>query len=187
MQSWDVLLDPALRTKVVLPASPRLVISLAAQMQASDALRRLRAAAISFDDRHALNWLLQGDAEVAVLPVERCMAALLRDPRLTAVLPPQGAPLHWTVMLRPSPTKEPLPQAWVNQSWEEPLLSRLLSAGWVPPIDRTRLSTALSRVPNRLRDLVLPPEELWQRCWSLAPLDPSMQETLKKRWEASAP
>ncbi len=187
MQSWDVLLDPALRTKVVLPASPRLVISLAAQMQASDALRRLRAAAISFDDRHALNWLLQGDAEVAVLPVERCMAALLRDPRLTAVLPPQGAPLHWTVMLRPSPTKEPLPQAWVNQSWEEPLLSRLLSAGWVPPIDRPRLSTALSRVPNRLRDLVLPPEELWQRCWSLAPLDPSMQETLKKRWEASAP
>ena len=185
--SWDRLLDPKLKGKVLLPSSPRLVMSLAAQMQAPDALRRLRQAAISFDDRHALNWLLQGDAQVAVLPLQRCMGALLRDQRLHAVLPENGAPLNWTLMLRPSSSKEPLPQAWVEKAWEEPLLSRLLSTGWVPPLARPQLSIALSRVPKRLRALVLPSNETWQRCWNLAPLDPSEQDALKAKWKSLTP
>ena len=186
-KSWDVLLDQEFKDKVLLPSSPRLVMSLAAHMQTPDALQRLRQAAISFDDRHALNWLLQGDAQVAVLPLQRCMGALLRDQRLHAVLPAQGAPLNWTLMLRPSSSKEPLPQDWVKKAWKEPLLSRLLSAGWVPPLARSQLSTAMSRVPKRLRALVLPSKEIWQRCWNLAPLDPSEQDALKAKWEALAP
>jgi len=185
--SWDVLLQPELKGNVLLPSSPRLVMSLAEHMQSPDALRSLKQAAISFDDRHALNWLLQGDAQVAVLPLQRCMAALLRDQRLHAVLPAQGAPLNWTVMLRPRSSKEPLPQDWVKKAWEEPLLSRMLSAGWVPPLARSQLSTAMSRVPKRLRALVLPSEEIWQRCWNLAPLDPSEQEALKAKWQALTP
>jgi hypothetical protein len=187
VKSWDVLLDQEFKDKVLLPTSPRLVMSLAAHMQTPDALQRLRQAAISFDDRHALNWLLQGDAQVAVLPLQRCMGALLRDQRLHAVLPAQGAPLNWTLMLRPSSSKEPLPQDWVKKAWKEPLLSRLLSAGWVPPLARSQLSTAMSRVPKRLRALVLPSKEIWQRCWNLAPLDPSEQDALKAKWEALAP
>jgi putative spermidine/putrescine transport system substrate-binding protein len=186
--SWDVLLDPEFAGKVLLPSSPRLVMSLAEHMQTTNALRRLKEAAISFDDRHALNWLLQGDAQVAVLPLQRCMGALLRDQRLHAVLPAQGAPLNWTLMLRPSSSKEPLPQEWVKKSWEEPLLSRLLSAGWVPPLTRSQLSTAMSRVPKRLRALVLPSNEIWQRCWNLAPLDdPSEQDDLKDKWKVLSP
>ncbi len=185
--TWDVLLDPAFKGKVLLPSSPRLVMSLAAQMQTPDALRRLRQAAISFDDRYALNWLLQGDAQVAVLPLQRCMAALLRDQRLHAVLPAQGAPLNWTLLLRPSSSKEPVPQEWVKKSWKEPLLGRLLSAGWVPPLARSQLSTAMSRVPKRLRALVLPSDEIWQRCWNLAPLDLSEQDALEAKWKALAP
>ena len=187
-KSWDVLLDQEFKDKVLLPSSPRLVMSLAAHMQTPDALQRLRQAAISFDDRHALNWLLQGDAQVAVLPLQRCMGALLRDQRLHAVLPEQGAPLNWTLMLRPSSSKEPLPQEWVKKSWEEPLLSRLLSAGWVPPLTRSQLSSAMSRVPKRLRALVLPSNEIWQRCWNLAPLDdPSEQDDLKDKWKVLSP
>jgi hypothetical protein len=185
--SWEVLLDPELKGKVLFPSSPRLVMSLTAHMQTPDALRQLRQAAISFDDRHALNWLLQGDAQVAVLPLQRCMGALLRDQRLHAVLPLQGAPLNWTLMLRPSSSKEPLPQDWVKKAWEEPLLSRLLSAGWVPPLARSQLSIAMSRVPKRLRALVLPSNEVWQRCWNLAPLDPSEQDAMKAKWKASTP
>ena len=185
--SWEVLLDPELKGNVLLPSSPRLVMSLAAHMQPPDALRQLRQAAISFDDRHALNWLLQGDAKVAVLPLQRCMEAILRDQRLHAVLPAQGAPLNWTLMLRPSSSKEPVPQDWVKKAWEEPLLSRLLSAGWVPPLDRSQLTSAMSRVPKRLRSLVLPSNEVWRRCWNLAPLDPSEQDALTVKWKASTP
>lgn len=185
--SWEVLLDPDLKGSVLLPASPRLVMSLAAQMQPPDALRKLRLAAISFDDRHALNWLLQGDAAVAVLPLQRCMGALLRDQRLQAVLPAQGAPLNWTLMLRPGSSKEPLPQDWFKEAWREPLLSRLLSAGWVPPLAHSQLSNALSRVPKRLRPLVLPSHDVWERCWNLAPLTRSDQDALTAKWEASTP
>ena len=101
---WNALLDPSIAGKLVLPSSPRVVLSIAERMDRPDALQRLRAAALVFDDRHALNWLLQGKARAAVLPLVRCMATLRSDPRVHAVLPEQGAPLHWTLLMRPART-----------------------------------------------------------------------------------
>lgn len=184
---WDVLLDPALKDKLLLPSSPRLLISIAERMADRDALRRLRAAALSFDDRFGMNWLLQGDAKIAVLPLQRCMATLQRDPRLTALLPEQGAPLHWTLLARPSNITEPLPQDWVLKAWKQPLLSRLLAQGWIPPLPRDELIAAESRIPLRLRSLVLPLESVWKRCWILPPTNATEAQRLKELWEASAP
>ena len=184
---WNALLDPALRGKLLLPSSPRLLVSLAERMEDPDALRRLRAAALSFDDRFGMNWLLQGDARVAVLPLQRCMAALQRDPRLTALLPQQGAPLHWTLLARPSETAEPLPQDWVLEAWRQPLLSRLLAQGWIPPLPRDELTAAEGRIPRRLRTLVLPQQQVWQRSWMLPPADSGEVQRLQQLWEASAP
>ena len=184
---WDALLDPQLKGKLLLPSSPRLLISLAERMGDGDALRRLRASALSFDDRFGMNWLLQGDARVAVLPLQRCMAALQRDPRLTAVLPEQGAPLHWTLLVRPSQTAEPIPQDWVLKAWKQPLLSRLLAQGWIPPLPRGELVGAQGRIPLRLRPLVLPQPSVWAQSWMLLPPDAAEQQRLQQLWEASAP
>jgi len=184
---WMTLLDPALKGKVLLPASPRLLISLADHMDRSDGLRRLRQAAISFDDRYGLNWLLQGDARVAVLPLQRCMQALKRDPRLTAVLPNSGSPLHWTLLARPADTAEPLPQAWVSEAWTPPLLTRLLAQGWIPPLPREELLEAGGRIATDLRDLVLPPQEVWLRAWTLYPPTAAEVLRLQQRWSTSAP
>ena len=184
---WDALLDPAIKGKLLLPDSPRLLISLAERMGDPDALRRLRAAALSFDDRFGMNWLLQGEARVAVLPLQRCMSALQRDPRLTALLPRQGAPLHWTLLARPSKTAEPLPQDWVLEAWRQPLLSRVLAQGWIPPLPRDELIAAEGRIPRRLRALVLPPQQVWQRSWMLPPADSREVQRLQQLWEASAP
>ena len=184
---WNALLDPAVQGKLLLPSSPRLLISLAERMQDGDALRRLRAAALSFDDRFGMNWLLQGDARVAVLPLQRCMAALQRDPRLTAVLPAQGAPLHWTLLVRPSQTAEPIPQDWVLKAWNQPLLSRLLAQGWIPPLPRDELVGAEGRIPLRLRPLVLPQESVWAQSWMLLPPDAAEAQRLQQLWGASAP
>lgn len=186
-QGWSVLLDPSLAGQVVLPASPRLLISLADRIALPDALLRLRSAARVFDDRHALNWLLQGKASVAVLPLVRCMASLRSDPRTRAVLPDQGAPLHWTCLARPAQTREPLPQAWVEEAWTMPLLGRLLADGWVPPLAEATLVQARASVPARLRPLVLPPQEIWDRCWSFKSLSASERSQLSERWEASSP
>ena len=184
---WDALLDPELKGKLLLPSSPRLLISLAERMGDGHALRRLRASALSFDDRFGMNWLLQGDARVAVLPLQRCMATLQRDPRLTAVLPEQGAPLHWTLLVRPSQTAEPIPQDWVLKAWKQPLLSRLLAQGWIPPLPRGELVGAQARIPLRLRPLVLPQQSVWEQCWMLLPPDAAEQQRLQQLWEASAP
>ncbi|MEC7898102.1 MAG: ABC transporter substrate-binding protein [Cyanobacteriota bacterium] len=184
---WNILLDPAFEGKLLLPSSPRLLVSLADRISGPDPLRRLRAAALSFDDRFALNWLLQGEARLAVLPLQRCMGALQRDPRLMVVLPQQGAPLHWTLLLRPTGTAEPVPQAWVEEAWTPPLLPRMLSQGWIPPLPAATLAAAANRVPSRLLPALLPPATVWDACWTLFPLDPSQTLPLQVRWNASAP
>ena len=186
-QGWQALLDPGLAGQLVLPASPRLLVSLAARMEGADSLRRLRRAAKVFDDRHALNWLLQGKAKAAVLPLARCMATLRSDPRVSAVLPEQGAPLNWTLLMRPAASREPLPQAWVEKAWSSPLLGRLLAEGWVPPLPRRALEPMQTQVPERLRSLVLPPSRVMERCWNLPPLSPSDRIRLRDQWEQSAP
>ena len=54
-----------------------------------------------FDDRNSLNWILAGKARVAILPLYRCFRSLSKDPRLSFALPSSGAPLHWTVLVKP--------------------------------------------------------------------------------------
>lgn len=54
--------------RVVLPASPRLVMSLADHLGGGQALPALRRQALTYDDRQATNWLLKGEAKVVVLP-----------------------------------------------------------------------------------------------------------------------
>lgn len=184
---WNALLDPSIAGKLVLPSSPRVVLSIAERMDRPDALQRLRAAALVFDDRHALNWLLQGKARAAVLPLVRCMATLRSDPRVHAVLPEQGAPLHWTLLMRPAQTREPLPQSWVEDAWKAPLMGRLLGDGWVPPLPYAELDQARSSVPARLRSLVLPSQQVWDRCWSFPPLTPDQRAALEATWAASTP
>ena len=58
--SWEVLMDPALTGRVVLPASPRFVIDLADRIGGPSVLKRLRAQLLTMDDRQATSWLLKG-------------------------------------------------------------------------------------------------------------------------------
>ena len=182
-----MLLDPQLKGKFVFPSSPRVVIDLADRLEQPDALRRLRRQALTFDDRQAVNWLLKGVAKVVVLPLQRCLSLLRRDPRMEVILPNQGAPLHWTVLIRPKDTKEPLPQQWVELAWREPMRRRLLQEGWRAPLAMAVLEADRSQLPEPWRSLVLPPDDLWNKCWSLPPLSPEQRISLAERWRASAP
>jgi putative spermidine/putrescine transport system substrate-binding protein len=184
---WDVLLQPSLRGRVILPASPRWVIDLADRCGGRSTLRRLRQQLLTMDDRRATNWLLKDKARVVVLPLQRCMPLLRRDPRLTAVLPAQGAPLHWTLLVRPKETREPLPQAWVDAAWTSPLRRKLLLNGWRAPLEADAMELDRQDLPKPWRDLLLPPASRWERCWSLPPLMEEERLVLQDRWRASAP
>jgi hypothetical protein len=183
-EGWALLLDPSLRGQLVLPASPRVVITLAGGDAAR--LRQLRSQAIACNDRDAVALLLNGDAQAAVVPRQPVLPLLRRDPRLNALLLP-GAPLSWSLVLRPRGSAQPPPLDWLAQVLSPPLLPRLLAAGWVPPLPQERLAPALVSVPAPLRSLLLPGERLWRSCVSLPPLQPNERQRLQELWQATTP
>ena len=91
------------------------------------------------------------------------------------------------MLARPENTQEPLPQQWVEQAWREPMRRRLLQDGWRAPLPTAVLEADRLKLPERWRSLVLPPDDLWNRCWSLPPLSPKQSVSLGERWRASAP
>jgi hypothetical protein len=181
---WDLLLDPSLRGRVVLPASPRLSLALVAEDP--ERLRRLRAQALAYDDRDAISLLLDGHAEAAVLPRQRVVPLLRRDPRLTVVLPEQGGPLGWNLLLSPAAAPAP-PLDWLAEVLESPLLPRLLAGGWVPPLPAAQLEPALASFAPDLRALLLPPAALQARWRDLPPLEPAERRRLQALWDGAAP
>jgi len=184
-EGWGLLLDPSLKGKLVLPSSPRVTISL---VQADPTrLRVLRRAALAQDERNGLNLLLSGEAEAQVLPRRLTISLLRRDPRLAVVLPAQGCPLGWNLLLRPSGSSDPTPQAWREEGLRAPLLPRLLAAGWVPPLPHAELERAAGSLPPSQRALLVPPEAVLQRSWSLPPLTPPQREALQALWDGAAP
>jgi len=184
-EGWALLLDPTLRGKLVLPSSPRISISL---VEADPArLAQLRRAALANDERNGLNLLLSGEAEAMVLPRRLTIPLLRRDPRLAVVLPSEGCPLGWNLLLRPAGAAVPAPLGWLEAALQDPLLPRLLAAGWVPPLPHDQLERAALFLPSSQRALLVPPEAVMQRCWSLPPLQASERRTLQELWDGAAP
>ncbi len=186
-KEWSVLLNSELKGQIVFPKSPRIIISLAEKIDEPDALRKLRLQAAAFDDQNGLNWVLSGKARAAILPIHSCFTLLSRDPRLSIALPMQGAPLHWTVLVRPATSRAPFPRKWIEESWRKPLLAKLLAKGWIPPLRLEELQGALDQTPIKYHQILLPPEAIWNRCWSFSPLTTFEKIRLENLWLNSTP
>ena len=186
-EGWQLLLDPSLRGRLVLPSSPR--ISLEIMGGDFERLERLRAQALAYDDRDGLNLLLSGDAEAAVLPLQRLIPLLRRDQRLAVIWPDSGAPLSWQLLLRPAGAapSAPPPLEWLGAVLEQPLLEGLLARGWVPPLPQADLAPVARRFPESIAALLLPGDGLLQRCWCLPPLSVPQQLAQQNLWDAAAP
>ena len=185
VEGWNLLLDPSLAGKLVLPSSPR--VSIALMGEDAGRLAQLRRAAMAYDEPNGLNLLLTAKAEAAVVPRHRVVPLLRRDPRLQVLLPSAGAPLSWNLLLRGGkPTPEP-PLDWLAAVLEPPLLPRLLRAGWVPPLPPETLARQASALPEPLAQLLAPPEAVWRRCFSLPPLSSRERLRLQRLWDVSAP
>jgi putative spermidine/putrescine transport system substrate-binding protein len=184
-EGWDLLLDPSLAGQLVLPSSPRVAIAL---MDGDpQRLQRLRRSALAYDERDGLSLLLTGKAQAAVLPRQRVVALLRRDPRLQVLLPDSGAPLSWNLLLRPAgPHPEP-PLEWLGAALEPPLLPALMAGGWVPPLPRHELQLALVDFPAAMAELLLPPQEVLGRCITLPPLAASQRLALQRLWDGASP
>ncbi|MFM1798853.1 MAG: hypothetical protein RLZZ117_1131 [Cyanobacteriota bacterium] len=182
---WDLLLEGSLAGKVVLPSSARVVLELVRGDR--ERLCRLRRQALALDDRQGIQLLLSGPAQAAVLPRQQVVPLLRRDPRLTVLLPEEGAPSSWSLLLRPAGTDEAAPEAWLESVLQPPLLGQVLAAGWVPPLPRAVLSAALEGFPPALAQLLLPQEAVLERCRDLPPLEPDQRRRLQNLWDGTTP
>ncbi len=183
--SWEVIFSRSLTNQIVFPNSPYLLISIAQKLDLVNDFSKIKSQAKSFDDRNALNWVVSGRANAAVLPLSRCVDSLIEDPRLSVLLPQEGSPLNWTVLASPSLSEESFPTDWFDSLWGPTFLSRVISKGYLPPTNLSNLRIKNINVPRKYQSLFLPEENLWNKCWSLPILTLERKEKLALNWNNS--
>nr|YP_009530963.1 hypothetical protein PMNZ_731 [Paulinella micropora]AXY63652.1 hypothetical protein PMNZ_731 [Paulinella micropora] len=184
-EGWHLLLDPTVRGRVVFPSSPRVLIDIAQRLEGGlETLPALRRSVLSFDRYYGLNLLLNGDAEISILPAREAIPLLQEHPHLKGLLPNQGTILTWDLLVRPLLSQKALPIAWIQEAWKRPLLDHLIANGWVPPLPRARLQGALDKLklPPEWKELLYPEESLLNKCSSLLPLDINERKRLQDIW-----
>ena len=70
--SWDFLLSKELTGKIIFPQSPRIILSIAKKINSPNSLKKLKSQVMLFDDKNMLNWLINSDACVAIVPYSLC-------------------------------------------------------------------------------------------------------------------
>ncbi len=183
--SWEVIFSRSLANQMVFPNSPYLLISIAQKIDLVNDLSKIKSQAKSYDDRNALNWVVSGKANAAVLPLSSCVNALIEDPRLSVVLPQEGSPLNWTVLAYPSLASEPFPTDWFESIWGSTYLRRVISKGFLPPTVLSDLRRRNINVPKRFQSIFIPEEIVWEKCWSLPILSFLEKKDLALNWNNS--
>tara|TARA_B100000965_G_C19489012_1_gene712146 strand:- start:129 stop:1130 length:1002 start_codon:yes stop_codon:yes gene_type:complete len=183
--SWEVIFSSSLTNQIVFPNSPYLLISIAQKIGFVNDFSKIKSQAKSFDDRNALNWVVSGRANAAVLPLSSCVDSLLKDPRLSVLLPQQGSPLNWTVLASPSLSSTSFPTAWLDSFLETTSLRRVIRKGFLPPTSLLNLRRQNISISQRYQSVFLPEESVWNKCWSLPILSFEKKKELASNWNNS--
>ena len=183
--TWEVIFSNSLANQIVFPRSPYLLISIAQKIDLVNDFLKIKSQAKTYDDRNAVNWVVSGRANAAVLPLSNCVKALVEDPRLSVLLPKEGSPLNWTVLASPSLPPESFPIEWVDSLWGATYLRRLISKGYLPPTSFSDLRRKNINVSKRYQSIFLPEESVWNKCWSLPILSADEKKALALYWNNS--
>ena len=183
--SWEVIFSNALKNQIVFPNSPYLLISIAQKMGFVNDFSKLKSQSKLFDDRNALNWVVSGRANAAVLPLSSCVDSLVKDPRLSILLPQEGSPLNWTVLASPALSPVPFPADWFDLLWGERYLRRVIRKGFLPPTSFSDLRRKNINVSKRYQSIFIPEESVWNKCWSLPVLSFEEKQALAFNWNNS--
>ncbi len=183
--SWEVVFSDTLSNQIVFPNSPYLLISIAKKVGFGKDFSKFKSQAKLFDDRNAINWLVSGRANAAVLPLSMCVDNLIEDPRLSVLLPQEGSPLNWTVLASPSVSSEPFPSDWFDLLWGPSYARRVIRKGFLPPTSFSDLRRQNIKISRRYQSIFLPEESVWNKCWSLPVLSLEDENDLALIWNDS--
>ena len=180
--SWDFLLSKKLKGKIIFPESPRIILSIAQKINSSNSLRKLKNQAMLFDDKNMLNWLINSDACVAIVPYSLCSKYLKIDPRLSLVFPSQGVPLIWHFILSRSNQNNAILTKWIKSLENKSVANKLLSQGWYLPFKSDFLQ---SKYRSESLLIAGPSQKCWDNSWSFPVLTNEQKITLKNSWNES--
>ncbi len=180
--SWDFLLSKQLTGRIILPQSPRIIFSISKKINASNSLKKLKSQAMLFDDKNMLNWLINSDACVAIVPYSLCYKYLKIDPRLSLIFPNQGVPLMWHFLLTRSNLNNEILIKWIKSLENKLTVDELVSQGWYLPFNNDYLQ---SKYKSETLPISGPTQKCWDNSWSFPILTNEQKIYLENSWNES--
>ena len=183
--NWDFLLSKDLIGKMILPNSPRLLISIAERINDKNALKAIIDQDNIYDDINAIDWLINTDAVLAILPLTLCEKYLKVDSRLSIVFPNKGVPLMWNFLLINNNFNQTLLIDWIDNLLERNSVKKLIRDGLYLPFKNEYNQGSYTNTFKSERLLKRPSEECWRNSWSFNPLKESEKIELEIIWKKS--
>ena len=180
--SWDFLLSKKLKGKIIFPQSPRIILSIAKKINSTNSLKKLKSQAMLFDDKNMLNWLINSDACVAIVPYSLCSKYLKIDPRLSLVFPNEGVPLMWHFLLSRSNLNNEILFKWIKSLEKKSIVDKLESQGWYLPFNSDYLQT---KNKSGMSPISGPSKKCWDNSWSFSVLTSEQKINLQNSWNES--
>ena len=180
--SWDFLLSRKLTGKIICPQSPRIILSIAEKINSPNALKKLRSQAMLFDDKNMLNWLINSEACVAIVPYSICSKYLKIDPRLSVVFPNQGVPLMRHFLLKRSNLNDTILIEWIESLNNKSIIDKLVTQGWYLPFNSDYLQ---SKYKSEIYPVIGPSKKCWDNSWSFPVLTNEQKINLENSWNES--
>ena len=182
--SWDFLLSKKLTGKIIFPQSPRIILSIAKRINSSNSIKKLKSQAKLFDDKNMLNWLINSDACVAIVPYSLCSKYLKIDPRLSLVFPNQGVPLMWHFLLSRSNLNNDILIKWIKSLENNSIVDKLVSQGWYLPFNSDYFQSKY-KYKSEMPPILGPSKKCWDNSWSFPLLTNEQKINLKNSWNQS--
>jgi len=135
-----------------------------------------------FDDKNMLNWLINSDACVAIVPFSLCSKYLKIDQRLSLVFPSQGVPLMWHFILSRSNLNNEILIKWIKSLENKLIVDKLVSEGWYLPFNSDYVQ---SKYKSEIFPISGPSEKCWKNSWSFPVLTNEQNINLKNIWNES--
>jgi len=181
--SWDFLLSKDLIGKMILPNSPRILISIAERITNKNAIKAIINQGNIYDDKNAIDRLINTDAVLAILPLTICKKYLKIDSRLSIVFPNQGVPLMWNFLMFNNNFNQTLLLNWIDSLLDRELINKLIKDGLYLPFDNEYIQSKYKDMSKSERFLNRPSEECWRNSWSFRNLKESEKAELQKIWK----
>ena len=183
--NWDFLLSKDLSGKMILPNSPRILISIAKRINNKNALKAIMNQGNIYDDKNAIDWLINTDSVLAILPLTICEKYLKIDSRLSIVFPNQGVPLMWNFLLINNNFNQTILLNWIDKLLDRNSLNKIVKDGLYLPFKSEYIQSRYKDTIKFEKLLNRPSEECWRNSWSFNSLKESEKAELEKIWKKS--